>query len=37
MDTYLRTTTIGDSLPVATINPFQIIMADDMIIPKFKN
>ena len=32
--TYLRTTTIGLSLPVTTIRPFQIIKADDTIIPK---
>ena len=29
-----RTTTIGDSEPVTTINPFQIIRAEDTIIPK---
>jgi hypothetical protein len=28
------TTTMGDSLPVTTIRPFQIINADDTIIPK---
>jgi len=33
--TYLSTTTIGLSLPVTTIKPFQIIKADDTIIPKF--
>ena len=30
------TTTMGDSDPVATINPFQIIKAEDTIIPKDK-
>lgn len=33
----LNTTTMGDSLPVATISPFQIINADDTIIPKLRN
>lgn len=33
--TYLRTTTIGLSLPVTTINPFHIINAVETIIPKF--
>lgn len=32
---YLKTTTIGLSLPVTTIKPFQIIRADDTIIAKF--
>ena len=31
-----RTTTMGDSLPVTTIRPFQIIRADETIIPKLK-
>lgn len=31
---YLRTTTMGLSLPVTTISPFQIIRADETIIPK---
>ena len=31
-----RTTTIGDSDPVATIRPFHIIRAEDTIIPKDK-
>jgi hypothetical protein len=34
--TNLKTTTIGLSLPVTTIRPFQIINAVEMIIPKFK-
>ena len=29
-----RTTTMGDSDPVTTISPFQIISADDTIMPK---
>ena len=33
---YLSTTTIGLSLPVMTINPFQIISAEETIIPKFR-
>jgi len=32
---YLKTTTMGLSLPVATISPFQIISAEKMIIEKF--
>jgi hypothetical protein len=32
--TNLNTTTIGLSLPVTTISPFQIISAVDMIMPK---
>ena len=31
---YLSTTTIGLSLPVTTINPFQIISAEEKIMPK---
>jgi len=31
---YLKTTTIGLSLPVKTIKPFHIINADETIIPK---
>ena len=31
-----RTTTMGDSDPVTTISPFQIISADDTIIPKLR-
>jgi len=34
---YLRTTTIGLSLLVRTIRPFQIIRADETIIAKFRN
>ena len=33
---YLKTTTIGLSLPVTTINPFQIMRADDTIMAKFR-
>jgi len=29
-----RTTTMGDSLPVTTIKPFQIINAEETIMPK---
>lgn len=32
---YLSTTTMGLSLPVTTISPFQIMRADETIIPKF--
>lgn len=32
---YLSTTTMGLSLPVTTISPFQIIRADETIMPKF--
>lgn len=32
---YLSTTTMGLSLPVTTMSPFQIISADDTIMPKF--
>ena len=31
---YLKTTTIGLSLPVITIKPFHIIKADETIMPK---
>ena len=31
-----RTTTMGDSDPVTTISPFQIISADDTIMPKLR-
>lgn len=34
--THLSTTTMGLSLPVTTISPFQIIRAEDTIIAKFK-
>ena len=34
--THLRTTTMGLSLPVMTIKPFQIINADETIMPKFR-
>ena len=34
---YLRTTTIGLSLPVTTIRPFHIISAEETIIAKFKH
>jgi len=36
MNTNLRTTTIGLSLPVTTIRPFHIIRADETIIPKLR-
>lgn len=36
MHTNLSTTTIGLSLPVATIRPFHIIRADETIIPKLR-
>lgn len=32
---YLSTTTMGLSLPVTTISPFQIMSADETIMPKF--
>lgn len=32
---YLSTTTMGLSLPVTTISPFQIMRADETIMPKF--
>jgi hypothetical protein len=32
-----RTTTTGDSLPVATINPFHMINAEVTIIPATRN
>lgn len=32
----LSTTTMGDSLPVVTIKPFQIISADETIMPKLR-
>ena len=31
-----RTTTMGDSDPVTTISPFQIISADETIMPKLR-
>jgi hypothetical protein len=34
--TYLSTTTMGLSLPVRTIRPFQIMSAEDTIMAKFK-